>query len=316
MKRILFYSLAGLMIFAVSWFACDGDGGVQVDGIGGTVTYKDGTTPVYGATVTAISTTALSATYTATSGYDGKFSMPTVADGTYNVTADKGPFHTQGEVTVSGGKSMALTMALDLSADKIGVVPGLYDDIGAILTDLGYAYTTLSDSDLADSGNLDPLVLLFLNCGSSTFWATDATVQANLQDYVNTGGYLYASDWDYEYVENCWPSAIDFIGKDGEGSQTVTADVVDTELAGYLGKNTAEIFFDLESWVVMNGVDPSTNILVQGDVNTYSGMLNDKPIMVSFAYGSGIVAYTSFHNEAQLTGDGRQILNYFISLLE
>lgn len=319
MKRILVFALIALIGLTVLWLGCEGEGTGQVDGIAGTVTYQDGVTPVFGATVTATSTSAMCATYTATSGYDGKFTMTGVADGTYQVTADKGPFHAEGQVTVSGGKSPGgMVLMLDVDPSMIGVVPGSYDDIGAILDDLGYEYTTLYDSDLADSSKLDPLALLFLNCGSDTWYASDTTVQDNLKNYVNGGGYLYASDWDFEYIEACWPTAITFYGSDpyiGD-TQTITADVVDPDLAAYLGKDTAQIIFDLGAWVVIDSVATTTDVLVQGDFATYVGPLADKPLMVSFEYGSGLVAYTCFHNEAQLTTDARKLLNYFISLLD
>lgn len=319
MKRILVFALIALIGLTVLWLGCEGEGTGQVDGIAGTVTYQDGVTPVFGATVTATSTSAMCVTYTATSGYDGKFTMTGVVDGTYQVTADKGPFHAEGQVTVSGGKSPGgMVLMLDVDPSMIGVVPGSFDDIGAILDDLGYEYTTLYDADLADSSNLDPLVLLFLNCGSDTSYASDTTVQDNLKNYVNGGGYLYASDWDFEYIEACWPTAITFYGTDpyiGE-EQTITADVVDPDLAAYLGKDTAQIIFDLPSWVVIDSVATTTDVLVQGDFATSVGPLADKPLMVSFDYGSGLVAYTCFHNEAQLTTDARKLLNYFISLLD
>jgi len=317
MRKILLVVGFGICAASFVIVGCSDSGtsASEVDGIAGTVTYKDGTTPVAGATVVA--TTGTKATYTTTSGNDGSFAFPDAADGTYAVTADKGAFHAEGTVTVTNGKSAsALTMKLDLPAAQIGVVEGSYDNIEDILTSLGYSYTTLDDSDLADSTNLAPLELLFLNCGSDTSWASNTTVQNNLRDYVNGGGYLYASDWDYEYIENAWPGAIDFYApypKIGN-TQTITADVVDSGLAGYLGKNTAQILFDLPGWVVIDDVAGSTTVLVQGDFDTTDGPMTDKPIMVSFTHGGGIVGYTSFHNEANVTNDARQILLYFISL--
>jgi len=310
--------LAVFSLTAALFIGCgdEGTGPGNVDGIQGTVTYKDGTTPVAGATVTATST-LMEATFATDSGNDGGFKFSDVPDGDYRVTADKGSFHAEGNITVSGGKTTAaMLLALDIDESKIGVVPGVFDDIGSILTDLGYEFTTLTDADLADSTKLDPLELLFLNCGSNTFWASDATVQTNLQNYVNDGGYLYASDWEYVYVETSWPSAVEFYGADPRigDEQTITADVTDSALAGYLGKNEAEITFDLSDWVVINRVDSSTAVLVRGSFSTTEGQMTDKPLMVSFEHGNGIVAYTCFHNEAQITDDARELLLYFISL--
>jgi len=203
-KRLFF--IVPTAVLVLSWlFGCGGEGTGPggVEGIQGTVTYKDGTTPVAGATVTATST-LLRAEFTTNSGDDGEFSFTGIPDGGYHVTAEKSSFRAEADVTVTNGRSSAaITMALDIDASKLGVVPGSYDDMGAILSDLGYGYTTLTDADLADASNLAPLELLFLNCGSDTGYSSDSTVQDNLKDYVDAGGYLYASDWDYLYVEHC-----------------------------------------------------------------------------------------------------------------
>lgn len=319
-KRIPWFVIA--FLFIPAYLACDsdesnGNGGAN-DGIAGIVTYMDGETPVINAVITM---TSNEGTYTTTSGPDGRFHQTGVTDGEYTVTADKGAFHAESGITVYGGKSGGdLSLFLELPAVSIGVVPGSFDDIGSILTGLGYSYTGLDDSDLTSWANLEPLEMLFLSCGSDYTMANDAAVQDNLDRFVNEGGYLYVSDWNYQYVEQVWPEAIDFyisgLGESrvGMGNQTVTANIKDEIMASYLGKDTAEIVFDKSGWVVIDSVPAETDILVSGDFSTSDGAMTDKPLMVSFTYGSGIVGYTSFHNEAQLGSDPKNILLYFISL--
>ena len=104
-KRIAI-TLAVFFLTAALFVGCgdEGTGPGNVDGIQGIVTYKDGTTPVAGATVTAAST-LMEATFTTNSGNDGSFKFSDVPDGDYRVTADKGGFHAEGNITVSGGKA-------------------------------------------------------------------------------------------------------------------------------------------------------------------------------------------------------------------
>jgi hypothetical protein len=186
----------------------------------------------------------MEATFTTNSGNDGSFKFSDVPDGDYRVTANKGSIHAEANVTITNGKSAgAITLELDIDESKIGVVPGSFDDIGVILTALGYDYTTLTDADLVNSSNFAPLELLSLNCGSSTSYASDSTVQTDLKNYVDGGGYLYASDWNYEYAENCWPSGLDLYGDDlfdpdiGTGNQAITVSVIDPGLTENLGKS-------------------------------------------------------------------------------
>ena len=140
---------------------------------------------------------------------------------------------------------------------------------------------------------------------------------APLDRFVDEGGYLYASDWEWEYVEAVWPDAVEFLDEDGGGpelgqSGTVTGDVLRLELADYLGSDTVDILYDLGSWAVIEDVGPGTETLIEGDVDYYGGSVVDSPLMVDFEYGSGKVGYTTFHNESQLDDQVRTVLVYFI----
>jgi len=280
----------------------------------GTVTSPNGNVPIPGATVSIASYLAYTASTTTDSA--GKYTLNNVPDGNYTLTATKGNWSGQITISVQGGSVSGDTqIRFDTDASNIAVVQGDYDSVEIVLNDLGVLYTFIYESDLADYSIVSGFKIIFLNCGCDTSYASDPTVQANLQNFVAGGGSLYASDWAYLYAEDAWSSAIDFPADPYIGdSQEITADVVDSALAAYLGSTTVPINFDLWSWVVMNGVGAGTTIHISGDFTTYDGPMTDKPILVSFSpsVGGGRVVYTSFHYEAQITDESKKVLEYFI----
>ncbi|OGD72492.1 MAG: hypothetical protein A2Y64_04720 [Candidatus Coatesbacteria bacterium RBG_13_66_14] len=297
----------------------DGGGGsFDPDHLSGYVYAADGETPVAGALVELTYYDALAADYTTTSDTEGKFVFDLeLPDGGALLEASRGGFHAGVDVDIPDDFDNDVKLDLEIDSSEIAVVPGAFDSIEEILEELGYGYTSLTDADLADWGNLDPLQMLFLNCGSDTEWAGDADVIANLERFVDEGGYLYASDWEWEYIEAVWPNAVEFLDEDGAGpwwgdEGSVTGEVMRQELEDYLGSDTVNIYYDLPSWVVIEEAGPGTEVLIQGDVTYYGGSLDDSPLMVDFSYGEGKVGYTTFHNEAQLDDAVRTVLVYFI----
>jgi len=279
----------------------------------------DGETPVAGALVELTYYGVLAADYTTTTDTEGEFVFDQeLPDGGALLEASKGGFHAETDVNVPGDFDEDVRLDLEIDSSEIAVVPGYFDSIEDILDELGYDYTTLSDADLADWSNLEPLQMLFLNCGSDTDWASDADVIANLERFVDEGGYLYASDWEWEYIEAVWPDAIEFLDLEGDGGPlwgeegTVTGEVMRQELEDYLGSHTVDIYYNLGCWAVILDAGPGTEVLLQGDIEYYDGSAEDAPLMVDFSYGAGKVGYTTFHNEAQLDDQVRTVLVYFI----
>ena len=288
----------------------------------GKITGPDEQTPVSGANVTITSQTSDIVLYdnNTQSGPDGTYTFENVPDGDYKLTAEKGHFYGETTIKVTNGNVEGETnFDINIDASKVAVVPGSYDDIGAILDDMGIDYTEITDADLENPDTVSSFYIIFLNCGSETDYAEETQVQDNLRNFVKAGGSIYASDWDYLYIEYTWPDAIDFWGTDdtsypkiGNGGQHVNGDIVDSCLKDYMGKNVVDIYYDLSQWVVIDGVGSGTNTDIQGDIETTEGPLQDKPLLVNFTDDSGKVIYTTFHNEAQVTEDAEKILKYFV----
>jgi hypothetical protein len=83
------------------------------------------------------------------------------------------------------------------------------------------------------------------------------------------------------------------------------ATVENAALRQSLGRNALNITFDLGGWVPVSAVGPGTEVMVSCDCGG--------PLMIMNANSSGgRVAYTSFHNEAQLPRDVEKILRALI----
>lgn len=164
---------------------------------------------------------------------------------------------------------------------KMAVVTGHYDEIQNVLAKLGfgsidesghldmdeeYDFTIIDGTDelddeefmnvdefLSDIANLDEYDIVFFNCGANDdTLSQDPEILANLQQYAEEGGKIYATDWSFNFVEDPFPNFIDFYNdeedaetpedhhtaKIGVGGTTVDADVEDGTLASWLDNVT------------------------------------------------------------------------------
>src|SRR5690606_2765857 len=119
------------------------------------------------------------------------------------------------------------------------------------------------------------------------------TIGQNLRNFVETGHYVYASDWAYYVVEAAFPEKIDFLGDDltaqsvlvGQAGDHAVA-VIDTEMQAYTGLSTALIELDLSQWAVPEGSSPDTKVFLRGDARLTSGqVVQNVPFLVDFQAG-------------------------------
>jgi hypothetical protein len=159
---------------------------------------------------------------------------------------------------------------VSVSEDTLSIAvtePG-WDDIGAILTAMGWSYTQIQDSQLADYDFISQFDVIFINCSWNCYNNAPAA-ESSLQQFVDQGGTLYASDFAYIYVQTSFPGYIEFPDSPHIGiSQTVNATVFDSGLATALGKSEVEIFYDLGSWVPIQSVGTNVKVYLTGDIET------------------------------------------------
>lgn len=221
--------------------------------------------------------------------------------------------------TASFAAAMPGEQRNDTNKIKIAVTTKGFDDIGAILDELGYPWTEITDEDLTDYSKISPYDVIFANCNWHAANIAPNAVNA-LQEFVQKGGSLYASDYAYAYVNEAFPGFINFYDDPyiGYGGY-VEADVVDPGLANYLNPDappaTIDLHFDLGAWVPVESVAENTQIYLRGDIETGDGPKQDSPLTVSFrpyADSPGTVIYTAFHNEEQLTEMQEKLLVYLV----
>ena len=160
----------------------------------------------------------------------------------------------------------------------------------------------------------------------------DQTVVDNVEFSVRNGLRLYFSDWTYDLMERAWPDLVDWVGDDEEIDdaqnglqQEVSASIVDEGLAEAMGVpvgSQLDIVFNFGDWAVIDSVDETqVDVLVTGDVvydDPVTGeprMKEDAPLLVSANVGSGVVLFTTFHNEAQISDETRDVLAYGLGQL-
>lgn len=158
--------------------------------------------------------------------------------------------------------------------------------------------------------------------------ADDAIVSI-VHDYVENGGYIYATDWTYDLIEAAFPDMIEFVGDDldldaaqlGE-PQTINGRVVDPELQEFLemdaSTNEVAVDFNYDAWAVMESVSSDATVLLEGDFIYKDGAdhleMHDAPLAVVFSVGDkgGKVIFTSFHTEAQFTTDVQRMIDFLV----
>jgi hypothetical protein len=168
--------------------------------------------------------------------------------------------------------------------------------------------------------------------GEDNHLVLDQTVIENIQFSVRNGLRLYFSDWTYDLIEAAWPDLVDWVGDDTELDaaqnglpQTVNATIVNQGMADALEVplgTQLEIIFNFGDWAVIDSVDTSAvDVLVVGDVaydDPESGEIRikeDAPLLISANVGTGVVLFTTFHNEAQISDETRDVLAYGLGQL-
>ena len=225
---------------------------------------------------------------------------------------------------------------------SVAVVSGAYDDLEVLIQAVGIAQFVEVDGQATDEltdflsnpALLNEQDIVFFNGGhleqGVIYPAGDPNVdliQANLRQYVQNGGVVFASDWAYDLVEQIWPDKIDFLGDDlqldaaqkGEAGD-VNAVVADEFMSAAVGFGQVTVAYDLSVFPVIDSVGPDTRVYLEGPLAFRNGQVVDQidpsPIAVSFEDGNGRVYYTGYRNSANGAGDMLSVLQYLLSAVQ
>jgi len=306
---------------------------VEAGAVEGRVCAPDGETYLSLATVTVLTDYG---NVTGLTDGEGYFLIDAVPVGTWPIIVEKGSFSVSHEVTIEAGQRTSLAtevcVPLDPSTVDIAVVTGSYDSIEDVLDVLAIDYTLVNGRSgtqhvglLRDPAALAQYDILFLNCGMGEQWRDhQAEVAANLKEFVQNGGSIYASDWAYYLVEATWPARNDFHGDDGVFGDAAVGDMgkvdatlLDAAMIELMGQGTARLNFDLGMWVAMSDVGADAEVLLEGTYqwsNFYGGGGGQAhgPLATRLHDGLGTAVFTSFHNERQATDDMAKLLQEII----
>lgn len=240
------------------------------------------------------------------------------------VVIDGGIFKKEVPISIEEGESKELfssaqpLLLVEDTKFKIAVMLGAFDSIQAILEQIGINRITSPDDTLngyivydesnfpTDIETLSKFNLLAFNCDMGR-----PSIDANtLMNYVQDGGNIYASDWQYWVIDSLNLTSSIFLHSDNgdyaTGSQgEVRAAVIDEVLKNQIGKDSVDIVFDHEGWVVIDSVKGSVKVLLSADAQTSTGEVYSSPIalLANPVQNGGQLLYTSFHYEAQATSD-------------
>lgn len=285
------------------------------------------------------------ATISTTSNSDGRWTLDELlpAERPYDIYIQNGQEILETHsVKVIGGETINLAEPECYDPLAVAVITGDYDDLSVLLSDIGvFAWDTIAGTTstamidfLSDFPSMREYDVILFNGGhveaGVIFSATGAKdpnvtqIQENIRNYVQQGGVIYATDWSYDTVEQIWPDMVDFLGDDSvpEDAQvgevgTVTAQVVDSGLASYIGQQMVEVEFDLPVWPPIESVTQPVSVMLQTDQVEYREgddifTLNNVPLLIGFSDGKGQVLFSSYRLSANASGPMSQTFGYLI----
>ncbi len=218
---------------------------------------------------------------------------------------------------------------------RLAVTPPEYDDMGKLLDTFGagYRYTEIDFDDLLEVDRLKRYDVVFLTCGgvprhwlgkrrlregdrggAGVFRARSDIVlrlKIALRRYVDGGGTLYASDWQFGMIAIAFPEFVDKSRVARGAVQKVKAKVVDRQLQRSLGDSIV-LQFDKPSWCPAALDGPEVATLLTGKYDTVRGDRVTGPLLVDIPFGDGTIIFTSFHNEKQNSKTETELLRYLV----
>jgi hypothetical protein len=264
--------------------------------------------------------------------FDGTFELTANRVGTHYLVIQKGQFRRVVKVDIKAGVDVQVAKADTTfpsrsdtatgdTVPSVLVVDTNYDDIEETLDQLGIStYEKLAQAQrltvLKDAARLAKYQIIFLPCGTcatvgGTFPANDdaldPVVQANLKDWVQKGGKLYVTDFEYSFVNETWKNYVTFAPNRGCASSPydTPASVQDTGLKEWLDGQGDKSFTFEDAWIKIERINEVDVPDGAGSTKKVTPKVwafgNDagknRPMTVSFEDSCGRVLYSAYHSE-------------------
>ncbi len=278
---------------------------------------------------------------TATTDQNGQFDLHGVPPGSYTGTATKGAFSATFTAVTAANKTTVIDPACSTPDVPIAVVSGAYDSVQKSLVALGFDVHHIDVFEGADDASdvtdlpikfslpwapklltgVNPAIynykIVFFDSGLSLDQDGDGTPELGaigsagrnqmlsvLQQYVNSGGFVYASDHAYELLLGMSPdivfhgdATLSAAANVGIKQEIKTVSVADPGLASALGVTTLDVNFLLPNFTVADSASNGAKIYLQSDVliapDAAPVTVPQSPLLVSFPVGSGRAIFTS-----------------------
>lgn len=133
-------------------------------------------------------------------------------------------------------------------------------------------------------------------------------VKTTLNDFVKSGGRIYASDWSYEYVRQVFPGFVTWRGESptigsacmgGGGDQSVSHK--DTGLDAWLSAQAQSLVSVKDAWTAISSVQAMSSVDPDGKPVLVTPKVwveaQGAPVTTSLQHGCGRVLYTTYHTQ-------------------
>lgn len=285
-----------------------GGGGATGGTVTGRVTTGNGLSGVGSVTVSLANGSSPSTTSNST----GAFTLTGVPAGTQSLRARRGNFEVVFSATVTTGQSVAAPPVALKAIGRLAYVSGSFDQMEKFnRTNLGNTIDEIQASQLGSTAVLNQFKMIFLNCGLDERPADDPAVVQALLAWVRAGGVLYASDWALKYLRTMLPSDVPEI-EDLTDSETVTAAISDSAVQTFVGKSTAQLFYDIGGWKGLKSISSRSRVLLRGSYKVLLDKVPDRALAIVISEGSGKVIYSTFHDEDGAPPDQLDLLRYYV----
>ena len=195
----------------------------------------------------------------------------------------------------------------DLPGDLILCIAGTYDRVETVLDVLGLEYRVVRGSELGRM-TLTPEQVVFVNCPGSSIQTTGLR---RLAAFVHAGGTLVTTDWALKHViERAFPGILAYngcptCGGPDECVRIRIAKPDDPVVQGVTDTGEDPVWWlEPSSYPVKVLAPDRVEVLIDSD--EMGARYGERPIMVRFAAGKGIVYHMVSHYYLQRAETGSQ----------